>query len=182
MTQTEMIQQLYNEISRQNTIYMSIIGGLITIFAIFQWFINERRLKSVIENKINKTVIGKYRLNEVMQKSFVADDFVAHEKERRIFESSELFNEITSLIALSKNVERNSDSQSIVLQLVINKVNVMKMKSNDFPEYEHDFERLIKNVNAMDDSIKVIKMIKNVVNFIYDPSTIDEMLKKQTPK
>ncbi|MBY4581355.1 hypothetical protein KM192_01185 [Pediococcus pentosaceus] len=182
MTKTEMIQQLYDEISRQNTIYMSIIGGLITIFAIFQWFINERRLKNVIENKINKMVIDKYRLDEVMQKSFSADDFMTNEKKKRFYESTELFNDITSLITLLKSIESNSDSQSVVLQLIINKVNVMKRRSNDFPEYKHDFEELVRNVNSMDDSIEVIKTLKIFVNFTYNPSTIDKLLKKQTPK
>lgn len=182
MTKSELIQQLYNEISRQNTVYMSIIGGLITIFAIFQWVINEKRLKNIIENKINKLVIDKYRLNEVMQKSFDADNFMTRERERRIFESSELFNEIINLISLSKHVEDNSDSQHIIVQLIVNKVNMMKMKANNFPEYKHDFEQLIETTNKMDDSVKVIQIIKSVVNFIYDPSTIDEMFEKQTPE
>jgi Na+/phosphate symporter len=56
MTQSELIQHLYDEICRQNTMYVSIIGLLVTAFAYFQWRLSDRKVRK-IEREIKKVQV-----------------------------------------------------------------------------------------------------------------------------
>lgn len=210
MTESEMIQHLYDEISRQNTVYMAIIGGLIAVFAVFQWVINEKRLNDVVEEKQNnlkekikeeqnKTIeqlVDKYKLDKMLSERENLNDFYKRYNQESYQQAFRELNNTSALLQVMATMNKeNKESNKILAQLIENNVLEFKEKIyNKSPYYSSHLQILLENVRNLEktnsNNAGNLAVIKGVIIFYMDPEKVEENIKdepnikmdKKTPK
>lgn len=108
MSDSELVQHLYDEINRQNTWYMWTVGiliGIITLiigyFSVLQWKISDKQVKKFSDEinkaqKINKDLINsnesiiRYSLNEMANEGYLDTIVNWHRKSELYYESKNM--------------------------------------------------------------------------------------------
>lgn len=164
MSQSEMIQYLYDEICQQNTVYLSIIGLLVGLFAFFQWQINERKLNDAVDKKVDK-ILNKYHLDEIPEKYLTKEHFERYKHDELEEKIAQKYDQTTRLIRVAVELEKDSDAQNVLFELIIANVTDLVNGANFFSEYKETLNELLKYIERFDDEDKITKSVKNMIIF-----------------